>query len=762
MKQLLFAGWSLVALACPAFTQAQDIRDTARLQQTLKMDIAPGQTKLVLPQPFEGYRILLKGTDRHPVIDTNGLITRPLNDAVVQLYLVLQKQADGSVQELPNIAVTVPGKPERKGNPKPFVIPSLREWNGGEGTWVLTKKSRIVIDPSSPQALLKAAVILQKDINTLGTKPAIVTGKPSAGDIFLTLHCTDPSLEKEGYLFDVKDHINISANAYEGLFAGTRTLMQLLAQGNIPRGLARDYPKYEVRGFVLDAGRKYFSMDFLRTYVQFMSYYKMNDFHVHLNDNAFKQFFGGNWDSTYSAFRLENATYPGLTAKDGSYGKKEFIELQQMAKDYGIRIIPEIDVPAHSLAFTKAVPQIGSRDYGKDHLELHDSLTYRVIENVFKEYLQGPNPVFIGDEVHIGTDEYAKKEAEPFRRFTDHFIRYVESYGKKVRFWGSLTHAKGTTPVRNTGVTINAWYNGYADPKEMISEGYDIISTPDGWLYIVPAAGYYYDYLNTKMLYGKWEPNRVGNQVFAFGHPKIRGGSFAVWNDHYGNGITAYDVHHRVFPAMQTLAEKMWAGTDGNVPYDSFMVKGTKLLTAPGILMGVLPHDLRYPFLTADGIVSKQNVTLKDKALNLQGASSYVTLPYEEVGYNYTVEFDIKPAGQQKPGAVLFSSEHATVKVIQEGTDKLGFSREGYNYNFNYSVPPDVWTHIRISGDKKGTTLYVNGTLQDDLRGHFHTFPNPKDKMAKVETLLFPLRYVGSKTNAFKGAIRNLQVKIDQ
>ncbi|MCH5685062.1 family 20 glycosylhydrolase [Niabella sp. W65] len=140
-----------------------------------------------------------------------------------------------------------------------------------------------------------------------------------------------------------------------------------------------------------------------------MSYYKMNDFQIHLNDNGFKQFFGNNWDSTYAAFRLENSTYPTLTAKDGSYSKKQFIELQNLASSYGVNIVPEIDVPAHSLAFTRAIPEIGSKKYGMDHLDLDHPKTMEVIDNVFKEYLSGPNPVFTGPDVHIGTDEYAKK-----------------------------------------------------------------------------------------------------------------------------------------------------------------------------------------------------------------------------------------------------------------------------------------------------------------------------------------------------------------
>ncbi len=99
-----------------------------------------------------------------------------------------------------------------------------------------------------------------------------------------------------------------------------------------------------------------------------MSYYKMNDFHIHLNDNGFKAFFNDNWDSTYAAFRLESKTYPATDIKGWALYKKEFIDLQLLAQRYGVTIIPEIDVPAHSLAFSRAVPGIGSVRYGQDHL----------------------------------------------------------------------------------------------------------------------------------------------------------------------------------------------------------------------------------------------------------------------------------------------------------------------------------------------------------------------------------------------------------
>ena len=238
-----------------------------------------------------------------------------------------------------------------------------------------------------------------------------------------------------------------------------------------------------VRGFMLDCGCKFFTIDFLRDYVRFMSYYKMNTFQIHLNDNSFKQYFGNDWDKTQAAFRLESETYPGLAAADGHYTKQEFIDLQLLAEKLGVLIIPEIDVPAHTLAFTRYMPEIGSEEYGMDHLDLFNPKTYEFVDGLFKEYLSGDEPVFRGPIVHIGTDEYsnAKKEVvEQFRAFTDHYIRYVEGFGKQAALWGALTHAQGETPVKVDNVLMSCWYNGYADPREMKKLGYDMISVPDG------------------------------------------------------------------------------------------------------------------------------------------------------------------------------------------------------------------------------------------------------------------------------------------
>jgi len=734
--------------------------------------VLKGTSTYQIPASPEGYSLQLVGSDNLSVINRSGKIFKPLHDATVHLLFKLINKIDNSSTEISS-AVMVEGQNANKGiNAKPFVIPSLREWYGYEGSFKLTAKSRIVVDSKYAATLTQAAVIFQNDLVQLcNMKPAIQVGSPKAGDIFISLNGNLDELGEEGYSLTIKEYVTIGAAHYRGAFGATRTVLQLLEQDamhrSLPKGISRDYPKYEVRGFLLDVGRKYFTIDFLRDYVKLMSYYKMSDFQIHLSDNAFVKHFNNNWDSTYCGFRLENSMYPQLPTKGEFYTKKEFIDLQKLAESYGVSIIPEIDVPAHSLAFSKAFPQIASKEFGKDHLDIKNPETYSIIENVFKEYLEGESPVFRNKEVHIGTDEYSKKESEAFRKFTDHFIKYVQSFGKDVRVWGALTHAQGITPVTSKGVTMNAWYNGYADPVEMKKLGYPLISTPDGLLYIVPAAGYYYDYLNLKYLYNQWEPVVIGDVVFKMGDPFIRGGMFAVWNDVAKNGITAQDVTDRVFPAIQVLSEKMWSGSDTTVHFDEFATRAKLINETPGL-------NLRGIMQATDSLVADCKMDGKDKKLNLhhvvyatdsdrkvldfKKTKSYVNLPYHEIGYNYTVSFKLNPSENNAANAILFQSNHATLKLKQGNTSNLGFSHEGKDYDFGVVIPQNVWSNIAITGDNNSTTLYLNGELIKKLTREKVPTGYKNDSIWIMKTLFFPLQTIGDSNNSFIGKMKDLKV----
>ena len=625
-------------------------------------------------------------------------------------------------------------------NPKPFVVPELKQWTGKDGNFTPGKDARIVCTSQNPELLRIARMFADDYQQMFGQTLSVAQGKATSGDFVLSLSA-DKKLVEEGYAIKITDRVTISAPTPTGLYWSTRTLLQLAEQNqerSLPQGTIRDYPDYPLRGFMIDCGRKFIPMAYLQDLVKIMAYYKMNTLQVHLNDNGFKQYFEHNWDKTYAAFRLESETYPGLTARDGSYSKKEFIDFQKQAASNFVEIIPEIDVPAHSLALTHYKPEIGSKEYGMDHLDLFKPETYEFVDALFKEYLEGDNPVFVGKRVHIGTDEYsnAKKDVvEKFRAFTDHYIRFVEGFGKQAVVWGALSHAKGDTPVKSENVVMNAWYNGYADPATMIKDGYQLISIPDGLVYIVPKAGYYYDYLNEPYLYKEWTPAHIGKAVFDEKHPSILGGMFAIWNDHVGNGISVKDIHHRIFSPLQTLSVKMWTGAQTGIPYETFNEKRALLSEAPGV------NQLAR--------IGKKPELVYERSTVAPGSTS----DYPEIGYNYTVSFDITGA-KESEGTELFRSPNAVFYLSDPIRGMMGFARDGYLNTFPYKVNPGEKATIQIEGDNCSTTLRVNGKVVDEMNTQKLYFNAGKDSMNYVRTLVFPLEKAGN----FNSKVQNLKV----
>ena len=622
-------------------------------------------------------------------------------------------------------------------NEKPFVVPELKEWKGSEGVFIPSADMRVVY---TQDALRSVAEAFAADYGQMfGVTPEVIQGKPSAGDIYFTLK-KDKKLGREGYAIRTDRYVTISAPEAVGAYWATRTLLQMSEQTEnhqLPKGQLRDWPDYAMRGFMMDCGRKFIPMSYMRDLVKMMAYYKMNTLQVHLNDNGFKQFFGHDWGRTYAAFRLECDTYPGLTARDGYYTKREFIDFQEEAASRFVEIIPEIDAPAHTLAFTHYKPEIGSQEYGMDHLDLFNPETYKFMDGLFKEYLEGDKPVFCGPRVHIGTDEYSNKKkdvVEKFRAFTDHYIRLVESYGKQACVWGALTHAAGETPVKSENVIMSAWYNGYADPKEMVRQGYKLISIPDGLVYIVPAAGYYYDYLNTQYLYEKWTPAHVAKAVFEEKDPAILGGMFAVWNDHVGNGISVKDIHHRLFPALQTLAAKTW-DAQVDLPYADFDRLRQGLSEAPGVnQLGRIGRT--------EGLVYE-----------VAEVHPNTNLAHEEIGYGYTVSFDLE-AADEAPGTELFRSDNAVFYLADPISGRFGFARDGYLNSFQFRPYPGEKLNVQVKGDNRSTSLLIDGKLVETMDIQKRYFNGGKDSMNYVRTLVFPLKKAGS----FKSKITNLKV----
>lgn len=228
----------------------------------------------------------------------------------------------------------------------------------------------------------------------------------------------------------------------------------------------------------------------------------------------------------------------------------------------------------------------------------------------------------------------------------------------------------------------------------------------------------------------------MGKEVFEEKDPAIMGGMFAVWNDHVGNGISTKDIHHRVFPALQTLAVKCWTGKQTTFTYEEFDKARHFLSEAPGVnQMGKIGHEPKLVYQT-------------------ESVKPGSTLPYPEIGYGYTVCFDIE-GGKELPGTELFRSRDAVFYLADPVSGMFAFARDGYLNTFRFAIRKGEKASIRIEGDHRTTVLKVNGKLIDDMNIQKRYFDKEgKASISYVRTLVFPLEKAGN----FQSKITNLKV----
>ncbi len=359
-----------------------------------------------------------------------------------------------------------------------------------------------------------------------------VMGEPVAGDIYVKTNYDTNYVGEEGYLLTIGDYAAIEAPTYTGLIYGGASITQILYQDEelkAHKGITRDYPQYEVRAGMIDVGRMYIPLEYLEEMTIYMSWYKLNEVHVHIND-----YWG---PSGYSAFRLESEVYPEIVAEDGYYTKDEYRQYQKDMKAYSIDVITGIDTPYHAECF-RDVPGVVMLGAGQLDITTEESFNANreIIENLIDEYLDGDDPVIQSNKFHMGTDEYDKRYSEQMRAWTDHFIKYINAKGYNTRLWASLgkNGFNGTTPVTNEA-TVNLWAPYWADVHETYDAGYDVINTYGGWLYIVPAANAgYHDRFNMERLYNEFEVNNFksgrnpsGEAIIPVAHPQTKGAEFS-------------------------------------------------------------------------------------------------------------------------------------------------------------------------------------------------------------------------------------------
>ena len=791
----------------------------------------------------------ITGSSLENVVSNDGTYSE-WNIGERDVVLLVEDQAGTQSNE----TVTVPDHSENypsewfptvaEANEKPEVIPTIQEWYGYTGDFTLTEDSKIIIHDAAGVNLAKAAQNLQEDLEEItGIKPEIKKGTApeSAHDIYIeSLKDAEKyDLGEEGYLMVTNDQgIHIYAPTYTGCTYGTVTVEQILwmddTHTNVPKGIMRDYPAYEVRGIKLDIARTPYRYEQLQDYAKIMRWYKMNEYDLHINDNDNANINGATYESHAGFHRLESETFPSLISEtkhvgvpsenineeyynenedyqgNPTYTKEQWRSLEELAEEYGMYLLTEIDLPGHSLLYNEYAKENpdqidwleGGIGYSKNNignsagLELLDltgvnkDRALRFAKTLWDEYTSGEEPTIYGDIVHIGADEYWVHDTETnnaFAVFADEMRKVIQgNLGEetKVRMWGAGTQSFSTAS-KVLGMTseelaenyqLDIWYPGYDNPKLRASEGYEIVNCRDCYLYGNPGRSFR-DVPNAEYLFNSWNPTMFGGgNDPMMGEPNLLGAKAVIWGDQSQEGMTERDVHQRVLQAIAIVSEKTWNGTDENDTFAEWEIRKSHLAEGPGTQIAMTVESESSLVLDYDfSNISSDGKTIYDASGNgydaaVTGGSAedgwmsfdgdtLIKTPLKTLSYPYTVSFDLKLS--KEDGAAntkessLFSGYDGRIQVAgYQG--KLSADVNYFTRNFNYAVPTDgTETEITLVGTLHGTKLYVNGKLVTFLSQKNDADGLQGNVTSMYSSVLLPLEKIGQD---FNGQMANLKV----
>ena len=317
----------------------------------------------------------------------------------------------------------------------------------------------------------------------------------------------------------------IIAQSEQAAVWGAATLRQLTdKEGYVPEVEITDYPAFPIRGFMHDTGRNFREVELLKRDIDLMSAYKLNVFHWHLTDNP--------------AWRIECKVYPQLNdAKYQTKGRDEgrfysYDEIRDViayAKERGIMIIPEIDMPGHSKYFKTTFGFEMATEQGMAVLE-------KCLKELFAEIPKEDCPY-----IHIGSDEVKVADPEGFMRFCEGLVKEA---GRTPIAWDP-----GLPPAEGTIGQI--WY---------ASIGETLKKEPYPRQYIDSYMGY----LNNSCPIINTSRNFIHHACTSNGANEMaRGGILCLWNDVNVDDQEKLLPHNGMPEGMLAFAERFWVGGEG-------------------------------------------------------------------------------------------------------------------------------------------------------------------------------------------------------
>jgi hexosaminidase len=475
------------------------------------------------------------------------------------------------------------------------IIPAPNKATITKGNFKLSKATVIVLNNNAEQA---TANFLNDYLKTYYGFQLKVVAKATTNFIsFTTPTFIRKPDNEERYTLNVSPtSIQIQGDGMAGTFYGMQTLLQLLPTTNLksqnlnlPCVAIEDEPRFAYRGMHLDVSRHFFPISYVKKYIDYIALHKMNYFHWHLTDDQ--------------GWRIEIKKYPKLTSvgawRDGTiigrfpgtgndgikhggfYTQEQVKEIVRYAADRHITVLPEIEMPGHSMAALAAYPELGTTPtvatkvpmtWGLNGVENNvfapTEKTFGFLEDVLTEVMD----LFPSQMIHIGGDECSKiwwkkdsasqqlmrqkglkTEDELQSYFIQRIEKFVNSKGKKIIGWDEILEG-GLAP----NAAVMSW-TGEQGGIHAAKQKHDVVMTPGGWCY--------FDHTQTKnedsvtiggftpleKVYG-YEP--VPKELTAEEGKYILGAQANLWTEYVGYPSK---VEYMIFPRMSALSEVLWS-----------------------------------------------------------------------------------------------------------------------------------------------------------------------------------------------------------
>jgi len=495
--------------------------------------------------------------------------------------------------------------------PEINVIPQPLKIEYTQSEFKINKKTTILYDQSDKEFEKVASYLHNELLRTLNLdlRKSDIKNHSKRNSILLVKKNSN-KLGSEGYeLHVIKKNITISSNEANGSFYGVQTLLQLISNETLNENIVYntivpgvkiyDIPRFQWRGMHLDVCRHFFDIDFVKKYIDVLAMHKMNTFHWHLTDDQ--------------GWRIEIKKYPKLPEKGafrpqtmvgknweefdntphfGFYTQEEIKEIVQYAADRFITIVPEIEMPGHSLAALAAYPEYGctggpyevAKTWGvfDDVLCAGNDKTYEFIQDILTEVIQ----LFPGKYIHIGGDEcpkaawekcskcqkrmkveYLKNEFE----LQSYFIRRIEKFlianNKKLIGWDEILEG-GLAPE----ATVMSW-RGTEGGIHSAKMGHDVVMSPNSQCYF---DHYQAEPLNEPLAIGGftdlaevygYEP--VPHELNEQESKHILGAQANVWTEYISK---TEHLEYMVLPRLCALSEVVWSAKEYK-NFDDFKIR---------------------------------------------------------------------------------------------------------------------------------------------------------------------------------------------